>query len=134
MKKLDVTIDVTIRTLTCYCQHKCYVASEVTPQHNMEKDEGNKNMKWLEDYIDELKERLKLQSDYATAQYLGIPRQSMTKIRNNTALIGHDKCLKIANALKIDPVEIIATVNAQKEKDKDLKAMWIRLAKEKGNQ
>lgn len=134
MKKLDVTIRVTIRTYQCYCQQKSYVASKVTPQHNMGKGEENRKMKWLEDYIDELKERLKLKSDYATAQYLGIPRQSMTKIRNNTALIGNDKCLKIANALKIDPIEIIATVNAQKEKDKDLKAMWIRLAKEKGNQ
>lgn len=134
MKKntLNVTVEVTIRTNLGYCQLKGYVASEVTLRHNQEKAKRMKEMRWFEDYIDELKERLNLKSDYAVAQYLSIPRQSMTKIRNGYTL-GHSKCLKIANALKIDPIEIIATVEAQKEKDPDLKAIWLKLAKEKGN-
>lgn len=87
-------------------------------------------MRWFDSYIDELKEKLNLQSDYAVAQYLGIPRQSMTKVRNG-AVLGHEKCLKIASALRKDPLEIIATAEAQREKNLELKAIWIRLAKEK---
>jgi hypothetical protein len=89
-------------------------------------------MKWFDSYVDELKEKLKLDSDYAVAKFLGVPRQSMTKVRRGEVL-GKDKCLRMAIALKRDPIEIIATAEAQKERNQELKAMWIRLAKEKGN-
>ncbi|WP_435033221.1 hypothetical protein [Aeromonas salmonicida] len=93
-------------------------------------------MKWFDSYIDELKEKLNLPSDYAAAKFLGVPRQSMTKVRNGQVL-GKDKCLRlavaVAVALKRDPLEIIATAEAQTEKNQELKAVWLKLAKEKGN-
>lgn len=89
-------------------------------------------MRYLQSYIDELKEKLHLESDYAVAKLLGIERQTMTKIKQGEVL-GAEKCTRIANALKRDPMEIIATAMAQKEKNKELKAIWIKLAKEKGN-
>jgi len=89
-------------------------------------------MKWFDSYIDELKEKMGLTSDYAVAKFLGVPRQSMTKVRNREVL-GKDKCLRIALALKKDPIEIIATAEAQREKNQELRAVWIKLAKEKGN-
>lgn len=89
-------------------------------------------MKWFDSYIDELKEKMGLTSDYAVAKFLGVPRQSMTKVRNGEVL-GKDKCLRIALALKKDPIEIIATAEAQREKNQELRAVWLKLAKEKGN-
>lgn len=89
-------------------------------------------MRWFDSYIDELKEKLNLNSDYAVAKFLGVPRQSMTKVRNGHVL-GKEKCLRMAIALKRDPIELIATAEAQTEKNQELKAVWIRLAKEKGN-
>ncbi|HGY5298058.1 TPA: hypothetical protein ACNU26_003398 [Aeromonas salmonicida] len=56
----------------------------------------------------------------------------MTKVRNGQVL-GKDKCLRLAVALKRDPLEIIATAEAQTEKNQELKAVWLKLAKEKGN-
>jgi len=87
-------------------------------------------MKWFQDYIEDLKEKMNLQSDYAVAQHLDIPRQSMTKVKNGIPL-GRSKCVRIATALKIDPLIIIATAEAQKEKNQELKAIWLKLAKEK---
>lgn len=89
-------------------------------------------MRWFDSYIDELKEKLNFSSDYKVSQFLGIHRQNMTKIRNGEVLRA-DKCLLIANALNRDPLEIIATARAQKEKNPELKAIWIKLAKERGN-
>lgn len=89
-------------------------------------------MRNFKSYIDELKMKLRLESDYKVAQFLDVPRQSMTKV-NNGDVLGKTKCMRIAQALKRDPIEIIATAEAEKEKDKELKAIWIKLAKEKGN-
>lgn len=89
-------------------------------------------MRTFKSYVDELKEKMNLNSDYAVAQFLDIKRQYMTKI-NNGEVLGKEKCYRIAQALKRDPLEIIATALAQKETNRDLKAVWIKLAKEKGN-
>ncbi|ECI5747799.1 helix-turn-helix domain-containing protein [Salmonella enterica subsp. enterica] len=89
-------------------------------------------MRWFDSYIDELKEKLGITSDYGVAKYLNIAPQNITKVRNGEILRA-DRCLKIANALNRDPLEIIATARAQKEKNPELKAIWIKLAKERGN-
>lgn len=90
-------------------------------------------MRWFDSYIDELKEKMNLPSDYAAAKFLGVPRQSMTKVRNGQVL-GKDKYLRLAIALKRDPIEIIATAEAQTEKNQELRAVWLKLAKERGNE
>lgn len=87
-------------------------------------------VKLFKDYIKDLKETQGLKSDYAVAQFLGVPRQSMTKVKGG-GLLGKEKCLLIARALEIDPIIIIATAEAQKTKNKELKAMWLKLVKEK---
>jgi len=90
-------------------------------------------MKSLVNYIDEFKKRLHIPSDYQLAAELGVKRQQVSRIRNNQVAIGRGKCLRIAEVLRIEPMEIIATIEANKEKNPELKAMWIKLAKEKGN-
>ncbi|WP_163833703.1 helix-turn-helix domain-containing protein [Spartinivicinus ruber] len=90
-------------------------------------------MKWLEDYVDEFKAKLNLPSDYAVAKELNVGRQAISKLRTGSVSIGKEKYLRIAQALKIDPLQVIATAEAQKTKNPELKAQWIRLAKEKGN-
>jgi len=90
------------------------------------------SMRWFDSYVDELKDRLNLESDYQVAKYLEVSRQYLTKVRNGQPL-GRQHCIRIARALRRDPLEIIATAEAQREKDPDLKAIWVKLAKEKGN-
>ena len=91
-------------------------------------------MKTLENYLDEFKEKLKIESDYATAKELGVTRQQMSRIRSGYVAIGREKCIRIANALKIDPIEIIGTIEAAKEKKPEIKAIWIRMVKTFENQ
>lgn len=89
-------------------------------------------MRWFDSYIEELKEKMNIESDYKLAEWLDVTRQYITKVRNGQPM-GKKYCIRIAKALKRDPLEIIATAEAQKEKDNDIKAIWVRLAKEKGN-
>lgn len=89
-------------------------------------------MKWFASYIDELKEKLKISSDYGIAKHLGVTRQNITRVRNGEVL-NNGQCLKIANELKRDPLEVIATARAQNEKNAELKAFWIKVAKKHGN-
>ena len=91
-------------------------------------------MKTLENYIDDFKERLKIESDYGVAKELGVARQQMSRIRSGYVAIGREKCFRIATALKIHPLEIIATIEAAKEKNPEIRAVWIKLIKEKENQ
>ena len=84
------------------------------------------------DYMSMYKEALHLKSDYSTAKRLEVTRQMMTKIKNGSPL-SKDLAYKIAKAIKHDPIEIIATTMAEREKNLDIKAVWIKLAKEKGN-
>lgn len=88
-------------------------------------------MKTLENYLDEFKEKLKIDSDYQLSKEIKVTRQQISKIRNGATSIGKEKCIRIAAGLKIDPLEIIATVEASKEKNPELRAIWVRLAKEK---
>ncbi len=88
-------------------------------------------MKTLENYIDEFKEKLNIGSDYELSKEIKVTRQQISKIRNGANSIGREKCARIAMGLRIDPLVIIATVEAQKEKNPELRAMWVRLAKEK---
>lgn len=88
-------------------------------------------MKTLENYLDEFKERLKIESDYQLSKEIKVTRQQISKIRNGETSIGREKCIRIAAGLKIDPLELIATIEAQKEKNPEVRAIWVRLAKEK---
>ncbi|HBC1013189.1 TPA: hypothetical protein IGZ65_004928 [Escherichia coli] len=89
-------------------------------------------MKWIADYIDELKKKLEITSDYAIAKHLGIERQNITKVRNG-GVLSKKICFRIANELRINPLEVIATAEAQKEKNNEIKAFWVKVAKESGN-
>ena len=88
-------------------------------------------MKTLENYLDEFKAKLNIKSDYELSKILDVKRQQISRIRNGEIAIGREKCIRIAAGLKIDPLEIIATIEAAKEKNPEVRAMWIKLVKEK---
>jgi ribosome-binding protein aMBF1 (putative translation factor) len=89
-------------------------------------------MKMIKDYVEEAKEQLKLPSYNALAKHLGWNPQSITKIKNGGS-INDSNAERLAQLLHRDPMEIIATAHSQRAENNDVKAIWIKLAKEKGN-
>lgn len=55
------------------------------------------------DFLDEVKDRLNLPSDYALAGALGVTRAAVSKLRNGKDSLGDTTALKVAELLDVDP-------------------------------
>lgn len=87
-------------------------------------------MKTIKDYIELLKESYKLESYYKAMQFIGMDRQSWTAIQKGGG-ISEKNALRLAQALKIDPIEIMAISNALKAGNNEIRDVWLKLAKQK---
>ncbi|MCX5545677.1 helix-turn-helix domain-containing protein, partial [Paraburkholderia sp. CNPSo 3076] len=81
-------------------------------------------MKSTEQYLDEVRERLELPSDYALAKALGLTRASVSSYRVGRTLPDDLACARIADAIGCDPMEIIAAINYQRAKNDEARALW----------
>ena len=87
-------------------------------------------MKTIVEYIEALKERYGLVSYYKAMAYIGMSMQGWTKIKAGGG-ISDKNAIRLGQALKIDPIEIMAVSNALKAENNEVKMVWLRLAKEK---
>lgn len=76
------------------------------------------------EYFDAAKERLKLPSDYALAKALELPPQSIPSMRNGTRNIPLDVAFRIAITLELDPAEVVADLESQREKNAKRRGFW----------
>lgn len=85
-------------------------------------------MKTTLDYIEDAKKALGIDSDYAIAKWLGTTRQTLNNWRKGRQILDDYSALKIAEALGVPQLQIIAQANAEREKDTQRKAFWERVA------
>lgn len=91
-----------------------------------------KLLKSINDYINEYKKSLSIKTDTELAKRLKVGRSQIYKIKKgNSQAIGKEKYLDIAKELKINPLIMIATLEAEKEKDEEIREIWIKIIKEK---
>lgn len=76
------------------------------------------------DYLDAAKKKLNLPSDYALAKKLEIPNGQLPGMRSGKRAIPDCMAFKLAITLEMDPAQVIADLNEQKEKDPARKAFW----------
>jgi hypothetical protein len=81
-------------------------------------------MKSTSEYLDEAKKELNIESDYALAKALGIERTTISNYRAKRSRMDDYTCVQIAYVLRIDPMEVIAAANFEREKDEGRKAFW----------
>lgn len=72
----------------------------------------------------ECKIKLGIQTDYKLAQMLKIHRGLVSDYMNGKRVPDAYACVRIALALKRDPAEIIAEIEAETEKNPERKAFW----------
>lgn len=87
-------------------------------------------MQTIADYIEMLRERYNLDSYYKAMNYIDMSPQAWTKIKAGSG-ISEKNSLRLAQALKIDPIEIMAVSNALKAENNETKMIWLRLVKQK---
>jgi transcriptional regulator with XRE-family HTH domain len=85
---------------------------------------GENRMKSTEMYLDEVKERLGLPSDYALAKALQCTRASISGYRSGRTLPDDLVCARIAAALNVEPMEVIAATNYQRSKTDEARTLW----------
>jgi transcriptional regulator with XRE-family HTH domain len=75
------------------------------------------------EYLDAVKTRLGIVSDYALAARLGVTRSAVSKFQKG-AVFGDDVALTVAEILQINPLTVIAAANAERAKTPEQKARW----------
>ena len=79
------------------------------------------------DFLDAVKARHSLPSDYSLAPLLGITKQEVSKLRNRKAFLGDQTALRVAELLEIDPAEVLSAVHAERAKNPKEKAAWASM-------
>jgi transcriptional regulator with XRE-family HTH domain len=84
-------------------------------------------MRMIKDYVTEYKEKKGISSYAKTMESLGIQRAAWTKIKNGGG-VSDETAVKIAEVLKIDPLEIIATSKVFASPNQEVRKVWVKLA------
>jgi transcriptional regulator with XRE-family HTH domain len=86
-------------------------------------------MKTTLEYIDELAELKGWKTDYQIAKGLNIKTTTMTRYRRHGGTMDNDTAWKVADALGVDAVEVIAAVEierAERSDNTEKAAVWKR--------
>ncbi|MES2027373.1 MAG: helix-turn-helix domain-containing protein [Pseudomonadota bacterium] len=78
-------------------------------------------------YLDAAKQRLKIDSDYALSKILGVTTSAISNYRAERSRIDDDVALKLAEILEINPLEVIASANAERARTPEMRARWTGL-------
>lgn len=76
------------------------------------------------EYLDAVKAKRGISSDYALAKALQIGQSAIIGYRARRRIIDDEVSLSIAQILEINPLEVIATANAERAKTPEMKARW----------
>lgn len=76
------------------------------------------------EYLNETKKRLEISSDYELAKRLQSTPGHIAEIRSGKRAMPLDVAYKIAITLEIDPAEVIAELESQREKNPARAAFW----------
>ena len=83
-------------------------------------------------YLEEAQKATGADSDKTLAKLLGITAPAISQYKKGSRTIDDYTATKIANVLQINPLEIIAAANAEREKDAGRREFWERMARNGG--
>lgn len=81
-------------------------------------------MKTTIDFLNAVKAAKNLTSDYQLAKFLGLTQSSISLSMSGRTYLGDESAIKVAEALKIDPAQVIASVHYERAKKEEEKAVW----------
>lgn len=76
------------------------------------------------EFLDAVKAKTGLPSDYAIAPVLGVTRSAVSKYRNGKDFLGEETALRVAHILDLEPAAVLAAIQAEKAKTDEGKAAW----------
>jgi hypothetical protein len=81
-------------------------------------------MKTTGEYLDAVKAKLDLPSDYATAKALSVTPSTVSRYRLLKAAPDDLVCARIAEILGVEPMEVIAAVHFERSTEPKARALW----------
>jgi transcriptional regulator with XRE-family HTH domain len=76
------------------------------------------------EYLQAVKTRLEITSDYALAARLGVTRSAVSNFMRGKGVLGDDVALTIAQILDLNPLVVIAQANAERASSPEIRARW----------
>lgn len=76
------------------------------------------------EYLDAAKRRMAIESDYELAKRLGISRSWIPSMRSGVRNVPLDVAFKLAITLALDPAEVVADLEQQREKNEKRREFW----------
>ncbi|WP_216641718.1 hypothetical protein [Pandoraea apista] len=80
------------------------------------------------EYLDAVKARLHLTSDDAVSIALGVTPSAVSKYRVGRARFDDDVCVRVAQILGIDALQVVAAANYERARTDVGRAIWADLA------
>jgi transcriptional regulator with XRE-family HTH domain len=84
-------------------------------------------MKTTQEYLNAAKKALGIESDYALAKWLGVTKQAASNWRTGKNIIDDYTAAKIADALNLDPLEVIAVANMERANEEERREYWRKI-------
>lgn len=85
-------------------------------------------MKTTADYLDELRARFKVESDYALREHTGWRLQQISRYRTKKSSFDDATARKVSAWLDAKLEEVLIDMNAQRARDKEIRNAWQRIA------
>lgn len=76
------------------------------------------------EYFDAAKARLNIESDYELAKRLEIPNANIPGMRSGVRHVPLDVAYKLAITLELDPAQVVADLESQREKNPKRQGFW----------
>lgn len=85
-------------------------------------------MKTTVEYLDDIKQRLGLPSDYALAKALGITRESVSQLRNGKTSMGIETAMKAGEFLRVDGHRVYADSQIERARKPEIREFWLSVS------
>lgn len=76
------------------------------------------------EYLDAAKARLNVLSDYALAKRMDCPSGHVAEVRSGKRHMPLDMAFRIAITLELDPAQVVADLEEQREKNEKQRGFW----------
>ena len=82
-------------------------------------------MKTTTQYLDDVKIKLGISSDYALAKALGVAKQTVSRWSQGKGYFDDDIAIRVAEILGVHPAIILSETHAERSKNPIVQAVWF---------
>lgn len=77
------------------------------------------------DYLDKVRDKLQLPSDYALQGPLGLSKQQLSRYRKNADYFSDEVAMRVAQTLGINAAQVLLDSHIERSKTPEIRAAWM---------